>query len=107
MTQPARNHGDGQPDRRRLDEALERILEHCCPVEVIAFGSAARGELQDSSDIDLLVVLADGAPTVEEAAALVLEQQPPSGEMPSTRGTGRAVGARMRSRVSGRCPYPR
>ena len=60
MTQPAWNRGDGQPDRRRLDEALDRILEHCRPVEVILFGSAARGELQDSSDIDLLVVLADG-----------------------------------------------
>ena len=60
MRQPAWNRGDGQPDRRRLDEALDRILEHCRPVEVILFGSAARGELQDSSDIDLLVVLADG-----------------------------------------------
>ena len=60
MTQPAWNRGDGPPDRRRLDEALDRILEHCRPVEVILFGSAARAELQDSSDIDLLVVLADG-----------------------------------------------
>ena len=60
MTQPAWNRGDGQPDRRRLDEALNRILEHCRPVEVILFGSAARGELQDSSYIDQLVVLADG-----------------------------------------------
>ncbi len=60
MTQPVWNRGDGQPDRRRIDEALDRILEHCRPVEVILFGSAARGELQDSSDIDLLVVLADG-----------------------------------------------
>ena len=60
MTQPAWNRGDDQPDRRRLDEALDRILEHCRPVEVILFGSAARGELQDSSGIDLLVVLADG-----------------------------------------------
>ena len=44
MTQPVWNRGDGQPDRRRLDEALDRILEHCRPVEVILFGSAARGE---------------------------------------------------------------
>ena len=36
------------------------MLEHCRPVEVILFGSAARGELQQTSDIDLLVVLADG-----------------------------------------------
>ena len=48
------------PDRRRLDEDLDRILEHCRPVEVMLFASASRGEQQDSSDIDLLVVLADG-----------------------------------------------
>ena len=62
MTASTWNRGDGQPDHRRLDEALDRVLEHCRPVEVILFGSAARGELQETSDIDLLVVLADGDP---------------------------------------------
>lgn len=56
------NRGDGQPDPRRLDEALDRILQVCRPVEVVLFGSAARGELAENSDIDLLVVLADGDP---------------------------------------------
>ena len=70
MTQPAWNRGDGQPDRRRLDEALDRILEHCRPVEVILFGSAARGELQDSSDIDLLVVLPP-VPIIGETTSLM------------------------------------
>ena len=60
MTKPAWNRGDGEPDLRRLDEALDRILGHRRPVEVILFGSATRGELQDSSEFDLLVVLGDG-----------------------------------------------
>ena len=40
------------------------MLEHCRPVEVIisSFGSAAQGKLYETSDIDLLVVLADGDP---------------------------------------------
>ena len=56
------NRGDGQPDPTRLDEALDRVLQVCSPVEVVLFGSAARGELGENSDIDLLVVLADGDP---------------------------------------------
>jgi len=50
------NRGDGQPEPRLLDEALDRILQACKPAEVILFGSAARSELQDDSDIDLLIV---------------------------------------------------
>ena len=45
-------------DHRRLDEALDRVLEHCRPVELTLFGSATRGELQETSDIDLRVVRA-------------------------------------------------
>ena len=53
------NRGDGQPDPTRLDEALDRVLKVCRPVEVVLFGSTARGELRKNSDIDLLVVPAD------------------------------------------------
>ena len=66
------NRGDGQPDRRRLDEALDKVLECCRPVEVILFGSAARGELQSTSDIDLLVVLADGDPADARCVAVTI-----------------------------------
>ena len=56
------NRGDGQPDRHRLDEALDEVLQRCNPVEIVLFGSGARGELGETSDIDLLVVLAGGDP---------------------------------------------
>ena len=62
MTDSTWNRGNGRPAQRGLDQALDRVLEHFRPVEVILFGSAARGELHDSSDIELLVVLADGDP---------------------------------------------
>ena len=53
MTDSTWSRGDGQPDRRRLDLARDRVLSHYRPVEVILFGSEARGELQQTSDIDL------------------------------------------------------
>ena len=49
------NRGDGQPDPRLLDEALTRILQVCDPAEVILLGSAARGELRNDGDLDLLI----------------------------------------------------
>ncbi len=44
-----------------LDSAVSRIIETFDPLQVVLFGSHARGEADDDSDIDLLVVL----PTVE------------------------------------------
>ena len=70
MTVPTWNRGDGQPDHRRLDEALDRLLEHCRPVGVVLFGSVARGRLQETSDIDLLVVLADSDPADPQRTGL-------------------------------------
>ena len=66
--------GDGQPDRQRLDAALDRVLERCRPVEVILFGSAARGELRETSDVDLLVVLADGDPADPRRVAVAISE---------------------------------
>lgn len=54
------NRGDGQPEPGLLDEALTCIVEACRPAEIILFGSGARGELRDDSDIDLLIVERDG-----------------------------------------------
>ena len=62
MTDSTWNQGNGRPAQRGLNQALDRVLDPCRPVEVILFGSAARGELHDGSDIELLVVLADGDP---------------------------------------------
>lgn len=43
-----------------IEQELCVILACCKPVRVYLFGSAARNEMTDSSDLDLLVVLPDG-----------------------------------------------
>lgn len=43
-----------------LDETLKRILGVVIPKQIILFGSAARGEMRENSDIDLLVVVPSG-----------------------------------------------
>ena len=47
-----------------MDAELERLLRvivrQCDPVEVILFGSHARGDASLDSDLDLLVVMPDG-----------------------------------------------
>lgn len=39
-----------------INEMAECIVKEVNPVRIILFGSAARGELHDASDIDLLVI---------------------------------------------------
>ena len=53
------NRGDGEPDRELLAKAIAAVRSECVPVRIVLFGSAARGELTDESDIDLLVVVGD------------------------------------------------
>jgi predicted nucleotidyltransferase len=43
-----------------VQNTLGRILSVVCPKQVLLFGSAARGELKENSDIDLLVVVPNG-----------------------------------------------
>ncbi len=44
------------------EELLDAVVAHFDPLQVILFGSRARGEAGVDSDIDLLVVLDDAAP---------------------------------------------
>jgi predicted nucleotidyltransferase len=44
-----------------LDEAVRRIVESLHPLRIILFGSAARGDAHEDSDLDLLVIMPDGA----------------------------------------------
>jgi predicted nucleotidyltransferase len=44
-----------------LDELVRRILEVSKPKRLILFGSAARGEMGPASDLDILVIMPDGA----------------------------------------------
>ncbi|MGH9427717.1 MAG: nucleotidyltransferase domain-containing protein [Terriglobia bacterium] len=49
-----------QPDPKKVDELVQRIVEIAYPLRVILFGSAARGEMGPHSDLDILVVMPDG-----------------------------------------------
>jgi predicted nucleotidyltransferase len=48
---------EGGPDPRVLAEAIRRVVEVAHPARIILFGSAARGEMHEGSDLDLLVVV--------------------------------------------------
>jgi predicted nucleotidyltransferase len=41
-----------------LDEIVRRVVESAAPEKIILFGSAARGDMDRNSDVDLLVVKA-------------------------------------------------
>ena len=48
------------PTANDIERIVRAIVEEAHPRRVILFGSVARGEARDSSDIDLLVVIPDG-----------------------------------------------
>ncbi len=49
-----------QPDPKKVDELVQRIVEIAHPLRIILFGSAARGEMKPDSDIDVLIVMPEG-----------------------------------------------
>ena len=53
-----------------LDLIVQRIVDVLHPLRIILFGSAARGEAGQDSDIDLLVVMPDGTPRLATAEKL-------------------------------------
>ena len=48
----------GMLDQQTLDDIIRRIVEVAQPEKIILFGSAARGEMNRHSDVDLLVIKA-------------------------------------------------
>ena len=43
-----------------ITKIANRIKEICSPVKIILFGSAARGEIHENSDLDFLVIVSNG-----------------------------------------------
>lgn len=43
-------------DRETLDDIIRRIVEAAEPDKIILFGSAARGDMNRHSDVDLLII---------------------------------------------------
>lgn len=71
---------DGILDQPILDEIIRRVVKAARPERIILFGSAARGEMDHNSDVDLLVIK-EGVHR-RRSAALILEK---------LRGVGAAV----------------
>ena len=46
----------GMLDQQILDDIIRRIVEVAQPEKIILFGSAARGEMNRHSDVDLLII---------------------------------------------------
>jgi uncharacterized protein len=59
-------------DQRVLDRMVAIIVETVHPRRIILFGSAARGRMGPHSDLDLLVVMPDGAHRRRTAEAIYL-----------------------------------
>jgi predicted nucleotidyltransferase len=45
-----------------LSDLIARVVDVAHPLRIVLFGSAARGEATQSSDLDLLIVVPEGAP---------------------------------------------
>ena len=50
-----------QHDSKIINGLIGRIVNAVHPIRIILFGSAARGEMGPDSDIDVMVVMPDGA----------------------------------------------
>ena len=46
----------GMLDQKTLDDIIRRIVEVAQPEKIILFGSAARGDMNRHSDVDLLII---------------------------------------------------
>jgi uncharacterized protein len=54
----------------QLDTIVRRIVQRVNPLQIILFGSQARGEARVGSDVDLLIVLPSGTPRRATAQSL-------------------------------------
>lgn len=57
-------------DDALLSEVVRRVLTVACPAKIILFGSAATGQMNQDSDIDLLVVEPEPANTRDRSVKI-------------------------------------
>lgn len=58
------------PTAEKMQAAVERLVEVAHPKQIILFGSRGRGDADDRSDVDLLVIKAHVADRYEELIEL-------------------------------------
>ncbi len=58
------------PTPEKMQAAVERLVAAAHPTRIILFGSRARGDADDRSDVDLLVIKPHVADRYEELVAL-------------------------------------
>jgi predicted nucleotidyltransferase len=56
-----------------VENLVSQIVEAVHPLRIILFGSAARGDMRPDSDIDLLIVMPEGA-NCDEVSGLLWSQ---------------------------------
>jgi predicted nucleotidyltransferase len=56
-----------------IDYLVRRIVELVHPIRIILFGSTARGDIREDSDVDFLVVMPDGTHRRRTSQRLYLE----------------------------------
>ena len=49
-----------RPQKTQIDHLVQHIVDSVHPLKIILFGSAARGEMGQDSDMDVMVVMPDG-----------------------------------------------
>lgn len=57
-------------EQHQIDEAIRILAETARPLRIILFGSYARGDMREDSDVDLLVIEADVLDRREEMVRL-------------------------------------
>lgn len=58
------------PTEADIQRVVDLVVETVSPLRIVLFGSAARGELRDGSDVDMMVVVPDGVDELRTAQAL-------------------------------------
>ena len=66
---------NGTPDEEKLGEVVDAIVRAAHPEQIILFGSAAAGTMDERSDLDLLVVMETATPRRE--AQKLMSATPP------------------------------
>lgn len=58
------------PTEQDIQRVVDLVVETANPLRIVLFGSAARGELRDGSDLDMMVVVPEGIDTLRAAQQL-------------------------------------